>query len=350
MPASVRFDIIRGFLAMTAVEILVLEGAMPSSVAITFDVLETANRLRRLSGLPAAFSLQVRGSGARSFRGLVRAARPDAGGDPELVIVPGLGFASDTAIAEGLARSDVRSARRRLVAAAATGAAIAASCSSVFLLAAAGLLDGRRATTTWWLAPIFREMFPDVQLDAGSIVVCDGPVTTAGAAMAQMDLMLALVARHAGPGLADRCARHLLLDERRSQTPYMAVGLLTAADEPVRRAQAWARDRLEAGLTVDDLAAAAGLAPRTFSRRIERVTGLSPVRFLQRLRVERAVELIETTRLPFEEIARQVGYAEPSTLRRLLRKDGGVGPRELRSRVQKVPRFAGAGRAVLERA
>ena len=124
---------------------------------------------------------------------------------------------------------------------------------------------------------------------------------------------------------------------------------LVAADEPVRRAQAWARDRLEAGLTVDDLAAAAGLAPRTFSRRIERVTGLSPVRFLQRLRVERAVELIETTRLPFEEIARQVGYAEPSTLRRLLRKDGGVGPRELRSRVQKVPRFAGAGRAVLER-
>lgn len=87
--------------------------------------------------------------------------------------------------------------------------------------------------------------------------------------------------------------------------------------------------RRRAFIAVDDLAAVAGLSPRTFARRVERAVGLSPVRFLQRLRVERAVELLETTKLPLEEIARQVGYAEPSTLRRLIQRDGIGGPRRL---------------------
>lgn len=318
---------------MTVVEVLVLKGAMASSVAITFDVLATANRVRAASGLPPAFSVRASGSGARSIRTLFTDWALRTAAQPDLITVPGLGLTGDTAIVQGLARSDVRAAQRRLMAAASAGVAIAASCSSVFLLAAAGLLDGRRATTTWWLAPIFAEMFPTVRLDSDAVVVADGPITTAGAAMAQMDLMLALVARHAGADLADRCARHLLLDERRSQAPYMALGLLAAADERIGRAQTFARKRLASGITVDELAAAAGLAPRTFSRRVERVTGLSPVRFLQRIRVEKTIELLETTRLSFEEIACRVGYAETSTLRRLLRKERGTGPRELRARI-----------------
>jgi transcriptional regulator GlxA family with amidase domain len=112
----------------------------------------------------------------------------------------------------------------------------------------------------------------------------------------------------------------------------MALGFLAAADERIARADAFARKRLADDIKVDDLAAAAGLSPRTFARRVARAPGLSPVRFLQRLRVERAMELLETSRLPFDEIARQVGYAEPSTLRRLIRRNGGERPRALRPR------------------
>jgi transcriptional regulator GlxA family with amidase domain len=82
---------------------------------------------------------------------------------------------------------------------------------------------------------------------------------------------------------------------------------------------------------MDDLAAAAGMSPRTFARRLHRTTGLSPIRFVQRLRMEAALELIETTRLPIDEVARRVGYAEPSTLRRVLRRDAGHAPRDLRA-------------------
>jgi len=105
----------------------------------------------------------------------------------------------------------------------------------------------------------------------------------------------------------------------------------------VKRAESWARQHLETGFPVEDLAAAAGLAPRTFARRVERATGLSPIRFLRRLRVERAVELLETTKLPLEEIARRVGYAEPTTLRRALRQEAGRGARELRANGRSRP-------------
>ena len=317
---------------MPVVEVLVLRGAMPSSVVLTLDVLATANQVRLSAGRAPAFKVRVTGSGARATRAFIGNVLPDPepAGRAGIVIVPGLGLTTEGAVATRLKQRDAAAARRVLNEAVTNGAEVCTSCSGTFLFAAAGLLAGRRATTTWWLAPLFRRLHPDVRLDTDALVVMDGPVTTAGAAMAQIDLMLSIVARHAGVRLADQCARYLLLDQRRSQSRYMALGFLAAADERVARAEAWAHKRLGKEFKVDDLAAAAGMSPRSFARRVERATGLSPVRFLQRLRVERAMELLETSRLPFDEIARQVGYAEPSTLRRLIRRNGGERPRELR--------------------
>jgi len=317
---------------MIIVDVLVLKGAMPSSVVLTIDVLATANQIRISAGRAPAFAVRVSGSGARATRafvgGALRGAEPT--GAAKIVIVPGLGLTTESAVADRLAQRDAVAARRTLTDAAASGAEVCTSCSGTFLFAAAGLLSGRRATTTWWLAPLFRRLHPEVRLDTDALVVVDGPVTTAGAAMAQIDLTLSIVARHAGARLADQCTRYLLLDQRRSQSRYMALGFLAASDERVARAEAWARKRLGQNFTVDDLAAAVGMSPRSFARCVARATGLSPVRFLQRLRVERAMELLETSRLSFDAIAHQVGYAEPSTLRRLIRRNGGERPRALR--------------------
>jgi transcriptional regulator GlxA family with amidase domain len=248
-----------------------------------------------------------------------------------VVVVPGLSLADERAMTEGLAREDVSAARQQIVDAYRNGAEIASSCSAVFLTASAGLLDGRRATTSWWLAPLFRRMFPAVNLESDAMVITDGRVTTAGAAMAQMDLMLSVIARHGDAALAERCARYMLLEARASQARYMAISFLSGADERISRTERWLAERLDENISVAAMADAAGLAPRTFARRLERITGLSPVRFLQRLRVERAIELLETTRLSFDQIAARVGYAEPSALRRLLRRNGAPGAREIRS-------------------
>jgi transcriptional regulator GlxA family with amidase domain len=202
-----------------------------------------------------------------------------------------------------------------------SGAALAASCASTFLLAEAGLLDGRRATTTWWLAPAFHRRYPHVELLTDQIVVADWPIATGGAAMAQMDLMLAVVSRFAGPRMAKACANYLLLDERRSQAPFMAVAYLAGQDPKMAKAESWVRAHIARDFGMDELAAAVALAPRTFARRVAATCGITPIQFVQRIRVETARYLLETTRLSVDEIARKVGYAEPSTLRRLIRRD-----------------------------
>lgn len=300
-----------------------------------------ANRHCLSAGRPRAFDVRIHGSGAHLFRPFL--AFPEADHEtPGLFLVPAQGFSKATSYADRLAEPDCVEACQWAREAAEAGAAIASSCTGTLLLAQSGLLNGRHATTAWWLAPVFREMFPDVILDSSQLVISDGRFTTAGAAMAQMDLMVGLVARYAGSEIAEACARMMVLDERRSQLPYMAIGLLAATNESVARVAAWARPRLHDELTVGALAAAVGQSPRTFARRVQSATGLSPIQFLQQLRMERAIELIETTTLPFEEVAYRVGYRDPSTLRMVIRKRLGVGPRELRARTRPVRSWAGA--------
>lgn len=320
---------------MLPITILVLETALASSVTITIDVLAMANHVCIGQGRPPGFAVKLAGPGAHLFRPFL--AFPEAKHDtPELFIVPAQGLSKADCYRTRLAEPDAETARS-LIRAAATGRAhIASSCTGTLLVAGTGLLDTCRATTAWWLAPVFRELFPKVALETSELVLSDGGITTAGAAMAQMDLMVGLIARYAGADVAEGCTRRMLLDERRSQTPYMAIGLLAASNESVARAVAWARPRLGDGIGVNDLAAAVGQSPRTFSRRVASATGLSPIHFLQQLRVERAIELIETTTLAFEEVAYRVGYADPSTLRVLIRRGAGLGPRELRARSRPV--------------
>lgn len=324
---------------MLATTVLALEGALASSVTITIDVMAMANRCCINAGRPLAFDVQLVGSGARLFRPFL-AFREAEHVQPELFIVPAQGLSKAPSYAGRLAQRDAIQARAWIESAVQGGADVASSCTGTLVLASTGLLDYRRATTAWWLAPAFAELYPHVRLDTAELILTDGAFTTAGAAMAQMDLMVGLVARHAGADIAETCARMMVLDERRSQSPYMALGLLAASNETIARATAWARPRLAEPIGVNDLAAAVGQSPRTFARRVSAATGLSPVQFLQRLRVEQAVDLIELTSLSFEEIAFRVGYSDTSTLRSLIRRGSGLGPRDLRARARSSKRRA----------
>ena len=297
---------------MTRVTVVEIQGCMASSAAITHDVMATANKIGGTAKRALPFSVTTVRCGPRRSGGKLRGA--------DLIIVPGLGTASADALDAKLNSSACRRLSDMLVEAFEVGAMLAAPCASTFLLANTGLLDGRRATTTWWLAPLFRRRYPAVELVADRVVVADWPIATAGAAMAQMDLMLAIVSQFAGPSLAKACANYLLLDERSSQAPFMAIAYLANQDVRIAKAERWVRDNIARDFTMEELAEAVALAPRTFARRIAETCGISPVQFVQRIRIETSRYLLETTRLSVEEIARQVGYAEPSTLRRLMRR------------------------------
>jgi transcriptional regulator GlxA family with amidase domain len=211
------------------------------------------------------------------------------------------------------------------------GALLSASCSATFVLGAAGVLDGREATTTWWLGAEFARRFPHTRLRDDRMVVASEDVITAGSALAHADLMLVLLARLAGLSLAETAARYLVLDERASQAHYMIHEHLRGADPALSRLERFVAKNLGRQLELPELARAALTSPRTLARRLRSSLNTTPQRFVQRIRVERAVHLLATTRQPVDEIAARVGYADAAAFRRVLRRETGRSPRDLRA-------------------
>jgi transcriptional regulator GlxA family with amidase domain len=317
--------------------VLILPGVLDISLGITLDVMNTANRLCQLAARPALFDVTLTGTGRRRERSgsglevgpLARMSDLPA---PDLVLLPGANRATRGELEDWLSTRDVLKAMERVGGWLEGGAAAGASCVSTFALAQVGLLDGRMATTSWWLAPWFRERFPRVDLDMARMVVSDGPVSTAGAALAQADLMLALVARHGSEDLARNCARFLMLDHRVSQSRYAIASHLARQTPTLQRADRWLQTRLGEPVTLAMLADALHMTPRTLSRHFASAVGMSPIQYVQKLRVERATQLLETGHASIEAVAAQVGYADPSMLRKLLRRERGVTPRGVRPR------------------
>jgi len=235
------------------------------------------------------------------------------------------------ALAVRLAQADVRDAALVLQRWARAGATTGAACNGTFVLAEGGLLDGQRATTSWWLAPMFRQRYPSVALDESRMLVSSAGVTTAGAALAHLDLALGVV-RGRSPALAALAARYLLVEARASQAEYVIPDHLAHADPMVERFEGWARRKLAMGLSLADAARAVGTSERTLARRLRSVLGKTPLSYFQDLRVERALHLLRTGTESVDEIAAQIGYADGVTLRSLLRRKLGRGVRELRSR------------------
>jgi transcriptional regulator GlxA family with amidase domain len=246
----------------------------------------------------------------------------------DLVVVPALACKQPATIMAALARPDVI-ALVECVRTYAKRARVAAACTGTFVLGRSGVLDGRRATTSWWLGPTFRDAFPAVDLVEAEMTVADDRVTTAGAALAHVDLALALVAK-TSPDLAATVARYLLIETRPSQAPFIAASHVAHDDELVKKFERWVRGRLAEPFELSRAARAVAASERTLQRRVRAVLGKSPVSFVQDLRVERALHLLRVTKDSVEEIAASVGYEDGATLRTLLRRKLHAGVRELR--------------------
>ncbi|MCW7540409.1 helix-turn-helix domain-containing protein [Aquabacterium sp. A7-Y] len=312
------------------IDVLALDGVFDTGLSAVLDVFGTANELQ-----PGELPLRVRVVGVRrrvrTDRGFVVPVEPADSGSPDVLIAPALGSKTPETLGAALDRRDVRDAVQLLAQRGATGARLAAACTGTFLLAASGALDGHKATTTWWLAPLFRRLHPQVELDESRMLVPSGAVVTAGAAFAHADLALWLL-RQASPAAAALVARYLMIDARPSQGPYIIADHLAHADPLIERFEHWARGRMALGFSLSDAARAIGTSERTLARRLHRVLGKTPLSYFQDLRIERAVHRLQTSRDSVDAIAAEVGYADGVTLRTLLRRKLGRGVREIRGR------------------
>ncbi len=213
-------------------------------------------------------------------------------------------------------------------------------CSGAFLLAAAGLLDGRRATTHWAYAHLLAEHYPQVEVDPEPIWVRDGDVVTSAGVTAGIDVALALVEQDLGRELALTVARHLVVYLRRpgGQTQFSAqLAAQVAEREPLRELQQWIADNPGADLSVEALAERVAMSPRHLARLFAAEIGVTPGRYVDRVRLETARRLLEESADGVEAVARRCGYGTPETMRRAFVRALGVAPADYRARFAPEP-------------
>jgi len=215
------------------------------------------------------------------------------------------------------------------------GCRIAAGCNGSFALAATGLLDGQLATTCWFLEQHFRQLFPKVQLSAEQLVCrADSGLYTAGATTGYIQLCLQLIRERQGAPFATQLAK-LMLNEPASlsQAPYMSVQqLVPHQDDKIAAVQLHLQKHLADELDLQSLASRFYMSSRTLIRRFKQATGDTPMAFLQKLRVEQAKKLLESSLLPVEDVMARVGYQDISSFRKLFMQYTSLTPKSYRER------------------
>jgi transcriptional regulator GlxA family with amidase domain len=212
------------------------------------------------------------------------------------------------------------------------GIRVASVCSGAYVLAEAGLLDGRRATTHWQRTRHFLKSYPKVKLEADQIFVRDGDIWTSAGITAGIDLALAMATEDFGEEVAQKTARQLVLYNRRSggQSQFSQLLELKAPSGRFAPLLSWAREHLDAKLTVEDLAERAGMSSRHFARAFIAETGTTPSKAIERLRIEVARARVQSSSEAIERVAQVTGFRDPERMRRAFIRAFGQPPQSLR--------------------
>jgi transcriptional regulator GlxA family with amidase domain len=309
------------------VALLAVDGMFDSGLSALLDVLAAANHLAD-PARPAPFEVTTAGVGTRIRTGhghLVPTVpiRGPAADPPELLVLPALGLKEPDLLVRTVCSAANRPVLDLVRELRAAGSELAAACSGTFFLAESGVLDGLAATTSWWLGPVFRRRYPAVRLDGSRTLTRDRGVTTAGAAFAHIDLALSVV-RRCSPALAESVARYLLIGDRPSQAAFAVPSLLAAWDPTIGAFERWIREHLADPPSITAAAAWLGVSERTLQRGTAAVVGMSPIDFVQEIRLDEATFLLRTTELTVAAVAARVGYRNAGTLRALIRRKRGT--------------------------
>ncbi|MDN5504098.1 MAG: GlxA family transcriptional regulator [Comamonas sp.] len=209
---------------------------------------------------------------------------------------------------------------------------VAGLCTGAFLLGDAGLLDGRRATTHWYWAEALQQRHPRAQIESDRIYIADGPIWTSAGMTAEIDLALALVEKDLGAKVARSVAHRLVMHQRRSggQSQHSEMLKLAPKSDRIQQALEHARRNLSQALSVEELAEAASLSPRQFSRVFTAETGQSPAKAVEGLRLEAARLMIEGSRHPLQVIAQETGFRDRRHMREAFLRGFGMPPQAVR--------------------
>jgi len=214
------------------------------------------------------------------------------------------------------------------------GARIMSICSGVFILAATGLLDSQAATTHWRYTEALQARYPLIDVRPNVLYVDNGKVLTSAGSAAGLDLGLHLIRRDYGADVANSVARRLVIAPQRDGGQAQFITVPAAPDESMALAptMAWALERLDDALSVEQLARHAAMSPRTFARRFRTEAGVSPHQWVTKQRVLRAQQLLETTNHSIDTVAHACGFGSAATLRHHFQQNVQTTPSRYRAR------------------
>jgi len=206
-------------------------------------------------------------------------------------------------------------------------------CNGAFMLARAGLLQGRTVTTHWEDAAALAALCPQARVDADRLYVQDGELYTSAGVTAGIDLSLYLLARDHGPEIALRVAKRLVVFTQRSGGQSQFSPFLTPHAEPesaVAMIQRYVLANLTGDLTNAELASAANMSARNFSRVFTREAKVTPAEFVERARVDAARVMLESTAAPLKTVAYECGFRDAQHMRNVFNRRLGVTPQQFR--------------------
>jgi transcriptional regulator GlxA family with amidase domain len=316
---------------LRTVEVLAYPAVQLLDVTGPIQVFATANDLMAKAGEAPPYAIRLVAPGGHSVEasaGVALAAGPLSPLETSVdtLIVAG-GEGSNAALLDAVlidwVRERTRYARRTV-----------SICTGSFLLAASGVLDGRRAATHWLYCAELALRFPAVQVDSDSIFVRDGSIWTSAGVTAGIDLALALVEEDLGRTLALAVARYLVVFLKRpgGQAQFSEALSLQSAEDKFGALHDWISKHLAEDLSLPVLASQAGMSERSFSRHYAELTGLTPARAVERLRVEGARRLLLDSRLPLKRISQRCGFGSEETMRRSFLRLLSVTPQDYRAR------------------
>ena len=317
------------------IAIIVYDGCEILDVTAPVEAFEMANR-----------ALSERGAAQQGYRNVLLAERagfittssglrlvadnwPDAADGIDTLIVVG---SPDNSLCQALANNSLIEWIRE------TGPCVrrlVSICTGAFILAEAGLLDGRRATTHWMNTERLGRDYPSIQVEPDAIFVKDGFVATSAGATAGLDLALSLIEEDFGKKLALTVARRLVLYLKRpgGQTQFSThLRAQMVTNGSLSAVFTWLENNFHLKITVDNLAEHACMSPRNFARTFFRETGTTPARYIELVRLEHVIRLLEGSNQPVASIATECGFSSTEQLRRAFHRQFGIGPVAYRER------------------
>ena len=214
------------------------------------------------------------------------------------------------------------------------GSILCSACAGAFIIAKTGLLDDRLATTHWQLANQFNQQFPKVSLQIESLLINDGDIISAGGLMSWIDLGLEIVAQFTRPHIMRTLGKYLIVDTGKREQRYYGsfTPIFNHGNQSILQVQHYIQANYNQTLNISELANLTHMSDRTFLRQFTSATTLKPLLYIQKVRVQKACELLESTTQSIELIALSIGYDNASSFRKVFAKLIGLSPSAFRAR------------------